>query len=523
MKRPDPSPAPRDDRGNPSAHLPATADAASSPPDTPAQEASGGGRLPEQQPGSSGGAHAGSSGAKVPSSAGALPLPGASTHEMSDGGRLPPQQPRPSVTPHAGSSPAPANAALPPERSDAHILELRRLPAPQALPHATAPPARTPDEAAPPHTPQPPGALPQEAPPPPSPGSHLPGPLPPESRTAPHPAAPRPDRPRPADVARKPATHRAPGKRWPPLLLLAAALVLVAVLGPRLALDGTNELGIPGGWALSVLRTAAFCGLALAVGEVTAVRLAHSVPEAPGSPARRWAVNGALVGAVAAAVQLFVLAGTGSLGHRLAELDLVAAYGTRDGALALLEANAFAAAALCAGARRAPWVSWTPLPLLVVIVAEAFRAHPEADTPLVGSLLTFVHLTAATVWTGGLLCVLHTMHAWRREPGPARVLLQRYTRVAAVAFTAVVVTGTFSTLRRLPLDRLLDSAYGRTFLIKLALIAAVALLAFFARRRLRRLRGADPARGPVRAELALLAGVMAVSAVLTAVPVPAPG
>ena len=309
----------------------------------------------------------------------------------------------------------------------------------------------------------------------------------------------------------------------PPLLLLAAALALVAVLGPRLALDGTNELGIPGGWALSVLRTAAFCGLALAVGEVTAARLAHSVPEAPGSPARRWAVNGALVGAVAAAVQLFVLAGTGSLGHRLADLDLVAAYGTRDGALVLLEANAFAAAALCVGARRAPWTSWTPLPLLAVIVAEAFRAHPEADTPLVGSLLTFVHLTAATVWTGGLLCVLHTMRAWRPAPGPARVLLHRYTRVAAAAFTAVVVTGTFSALRRLPLDRLLDSAYGRTFLTKLALIAAVALLAFLARRRLRRLRGADPARGPVRAELALLAGVLAVSAVLTAVPVPAPG
>lgn len=82
------------------------------------------------------------------------------------------------------------------------------------------------------------------------------------------------------------------------------------------------------------------------------------------------------------------------------------------------------------------------------------------------------------------------------------------------------MTGTFSALRRLPPDTVLTSAYGRTLLVKLVLMAVVSALALGARRGL----ASDPdpavARRRARRELAALAAVVLVSAVLTVVPDP---
>lgn len=82
----------------------------------------------------------------------------------------------------------------------------------------------------------------------------------------------------------------------------------------------------------------------------------------------------------------------------------------------------------------------------------------------------------------------------------------------------------WSSLRRMPpgtiLHQLTATAYGRTLVAKVFLVAAVAVLALCARRRLR--RAADPlgACVPARAEVVALGVVVAVSAVLTALPLP---
>jgi putative copper export protein len=124
---------------------------------------------------------------------------------------------------------------------------------------------------------------------------------------------------------------------------------------------------------------------------------------------------------------------------------------------------------------------------------------------------------------GGLLHVLRTLRLWgAREAGAA--LLGWYARVAAILLAAVTATGVCSTLRRMPaetvLDQLTTTAYGRTLLAKVLLVTAVAGLALWARIRLR--RAADPltARTPARVEVALLGVVVAVSGLLTALPVP---
>src|SRR5690606_29405476 len=133
-------------------------------------------------------------------------------------------------------------------------------------------------------------------------------------------------------------------------------------------------------------------------------------------------------------------------------------------------------------------------PLAAIVVAEALRAHPPAEySPLIGSGLSLVHLTCASLWVGGLVYALRTLGLWQEaEAGGA--LLGRYARVAAVLLAAITTTGVCSSLRRMPsetiLAQLTDTAYGRVLLAKVILVAGVSGLALWARIRLA--RAADP-------------------------------
>jgi putative copper export protein len=299
----------------------------------------------------------------------------------------------------------------------------------------------------------------------------------------------------------EPATSRTPRAR---ALLGGGALlaVLVALLGVGIATRGTGELHIPAAGPTTLLRAVIFAALALHIGELAGTRLARTGP-AP----RSWAVPAALSGAAAAAGQILVLS-------EVSGLDIASVYGTVDGRLLLVMANGFLLAAGCAALKRPLWAA---LPLAVVIGAEALRAHPEAYTPLLGSALTVVHLTAASIWTGGLCHVLRTMWLRRADRPEARAVLTRYARVAGWLLAALAATGTVSALRRLPVDVVFSSAYGRVLIAKLALVAVASGLALRARRRLR--RGRDAGRA-ARFELAVLVCVVLVSAVLTVVPDP---
>ncbi|MFJ2557276.1 MULTISPECIES: CopD family protein [unclassified Streptomyces] len=303
----------------------------------------------------------------------------------------------------------------------------------------------------------------------------------------------------------------------------ALAAVLVALLGASLAARGTGELRIPGAGATTVLRAAVFAALAVHLGELAGGRLARTRPArtgpartgpapapapASGAPGpRRWAVAASLVGAGASAGQILLLA-------RVSGLDLATVYGTSDGRFLLVMANGFLLAAGCATLTR-PCLALAPL--AAVIGAEALRAHPEPYTPMLGVGLTVVHLTAASLWTGGLLYVLRALWLRRGDPAGSRELLSRYARHAGRLLAALAATGTLSTLRRLPVDVVLTTAYGRVLIAKLVLVAVVCALALAARVRLR--RGGDAVR-PARAELGVLAVVVLVSAVLTVVPDP---
>ncbi|MFE6522228.1 CopD family protein [Streptomyces sp. NPDC057794] len=304
------------------------------------------------------------------------------------------------------------------------------------------------------------------------------------------------------------------------LLALVALAALIPLLGPSAALHGTGEAEAPGAGGIALLRTVLFAALCIPAGEVFVNRLARSVPGAlPGLPPS-WSPWAAAAGFLAALGLASVVATGNLVPGGLSDIDAGGLYASRDGKLALLEVNAFLVAGLCAVSRRP---ATQVLPLAAVIVAEALRAHPATEhTPLTGSALTLVHLTCAALWAGGLLHALRVLRLWRDPAGAA--LLGLYARVAAVLLAAITATGVCSSLRRMPpetiLEQLTATAYGRALLAKVLLVAAVAVLALWARRRLR--RAADPltACAPARAEVAALGLVVAVSALMTALPVP---
>ncbi|MET8245551.1 CopD family protein [Streptomyces sp. NPDC005202] len=316
-------------------------------------------------------------------------------------------------------------------------------------------------------------------------------------------------------------SRRAATARAAAVLALVALAALIPLLGPSAALHGTGEAAAPGVGGIALLRTVLFTAICVPVGEVFVNRLADRIPEAPAELPRSWSLYAAAAGFLAALGLASVVATGNLVPHSLTQIDVGGLYRTRDGSLALLEVNAFLVTGLCALSRRPSTQMW---PLAVVIVAEALRAHPTTEnSPLVGSGLTLVHLVCGALWVGTLLHALRTLRRWRStEAGAA--LLGLYARVAAVLLAGVTATGLCSTLRRMPADTVLHqlttTAYGRTLLAKVILVAAVALLALWARIRLSRAPDPLTACAPARAEVAVLGVVVVVSGLLTALPLP---
>ncbi|MEU7720915.1 CopD family protein [Streptomyces tibetensis] len=333
--------------------------------------------------------------------------------------------------------------------------------------------------------------------------------------------------PPPAPAGRQERVRRTGAGRAAAVLALVALAALIPLLGPSAALHGTGEAEAPGAGGIALLRTVLFAALCIPVGELFVNRLARSLPLPDGTPPvlpRSWAPLAAGAGFLAA-LGLAAVVATGNLvPGEGTDIDVGGLYASRDGKLALLEVNAFLLAGLCAASRRPVTQAW---PLAAVVVAEALRAHPTTEhTPLTGAALTLVHLTCAALWAGGLLHVLRVLRPRRGRPDAVAgaALLGLYARVAVVLLAALTATGVCSSLRRMPpetiLEQLTGTAYGRTLLAKVLLVAVVAALAVWARRRLR--RAADPltAYAPARAEVAALGLAVAVSGVLTALPVP---
>ena len=145
-----------------------------------------------------------------------------------------------------------------------------------------------------------------------------------------------------------------------------------------------------------------------------------------------------------------------------------------------------------------------------------------------GALFDSIHLSAASIWIGGLAAVLIVLRRWPQE----RVaVVRRFSIAAAVSVPVLAAAGLLSALIQIPAARgLIDTDWGIAFLIKVtvlaALFSAAALNAFVLRPRDAAADGHDATlerrfKRLMRAEVLLGVAVIAATAALTQLPSPA--
>ncbi|MGZ8377293.1 MAG: copper resistance CopC/CopD family protein [Gemmatirosa sp.] len=184
-------------------------------------------------------------------------------------------------------------------------------------------------------------------------------------------------------------------------------------------------------------------------------------------------------------------------------------------------------------ARRGSSAGWAVAALgaALAAVATALSGH-AAGVPDLAALAVAVdatHVLGAGGWLGTLLLVvLVGVPVALRQPiatrgGTAATLVRAFSPLALACAGLVAVTGGISAWLHLGgLDALWGTAYGRTLLVKLALLAPVAALGAYHWRRVRPTLGDEGGARRLRRtstiELAIGAAVLATTAVLVATP-----
>ena len=250
------------------------------------------------------------------------------------------------------------------------------------------------------------------------------------------------------------------------------------------------------------------------------------------------AAAGALSAAAAILFEAAQAAGV-SAGAALDATILREELGTRFGAVWGIAALAWILIGIGAAAllrRPTPGRAATLLPPLAFVVLEpALSGHPSTQSPV--ALLfpaNALHVAAMAIWVGGLVTLLAVLPAATRQlPPPERsrllaAVLARFSPLALGCVAVVLLSGlgqAYAYVR--DLDNLLDTAYGRAVLVKLALLLAalVPLGAYNRYRSVPRLGriaagGEAPGRGglllrrTLRGEVALLVVTLGVTAAL---------
>ena len=149
---------------------------------------------------------------------------------------------------------------------------------------------------------------------------------------------------------------------------------------------------------------------------------------------------------------------------------------------------------------RAAWAAAFGAGLAVAFTtALVGHAADRGDLSLM-TLIDWLHVVAAAVWTGGLFClavvVLREARGWPRAR--VAVAMRRFSTLAGVCLVAVVASGVFNAWMQLgALDALWTSTYGRILFAKVLLVLAVAALGAVNRFRVLPGLGGDASRTAV--------------------------
>ena len=169
---------------------------------------------------------------------------------------------------------------------------------------------------------------------------------------------------------------------------------------------------------------------------------------------------------------------------------------------------------------------------LLLPVVPVLSGHGWSDDPrALSTAVTYLHVVAAGGWVGGLPYLLwaglpalrgHGGQAEPETPGTA-VMVGAFSRVAQVAVALLLVTGAIKVWIHIgSLSDLWTTAWGRSLLVKVGVVAGVLALGFYNWRFVRPALadGAGPGRlrGPALVELLLGAAAVAVTSYLVAQP-----
>ena len=180
---------------------------------------------------------------------------------------------------------------------------------------------------------------------------------------------------------------------------------------------------------------------------------------------------------------------------------------------------------VAAGRDKASATGWRIVALgaLLAPLAPLLSGHGWSDSPrALSALATYLHVVAAGVWLGGLLCLVFAglpALGERRsadaatEPGLAD-MVGGFSRVAQVAVALLLATGAVKVWIHVgtPAD-LWTTAWGRSLLVKNLVVAAVLALGFYNWRFVRPALARSPRLGLIRrpAIIELLLGATAVA------------
>lgn len=234
-------------------------------------------------------------------------------------------------------------------------------------------------------------------------------------------------------------------------------------------------------WGQSAAVWLFFVGLALALGGLVSERFIwHRDPDVAHAPV----ALGLLVAATGALLHLVLLAAdrAGALADLRSHSDLALAFDTRAGRLTLVILGLLALAAAC-------WRRLLPLAivaLLATTVASAARGHSGTSGHVWAVPADALHLAAAAIWVGALIHLLRVLYGTRGQE--RRETLGRgiggYASLALVTVLIAVGGGILTALAQFgSLEQLLETGYGRTLVVKGALIAAALAVALAARTR----------------------------------------
>jgi len=266
-----------------------------------------------------------------------------------------------------------------------------------------------------------------------------------------------------------------------------------------------------------VIRASIFLSLAVLIGAI--VLLWSSAPRRLSSRAS-IAVRGAWIVLLAATIEAFFAFGPHAAGVKIYNAfdgDLISATLTTTFGRAQLVRVALLVAlwpvlsAFISGVRRRLLISV----LLVGIVATvSLSGHAISTSPMVvGVALDIVHLLAIGSWIGGL-CVL--VFVGRRLGDEQTLSLTgRFSGIAQRALPVVILTGIAQSwlLLKDPTE-IFDTQFGRTLVVKIALVLVVIALSGSARRALKQ-RDARNLRTTVAFEAIVALVVIALTASLT--------